>query len=108
VAAALAMALAVSSMHYTGMAAIRVAPSDVVRSLPGVSPVSLLVPISLLACLLLVGLFYALAGMSINAESDLGRSRLPLTPPSPSPHGYAVPPSVGLADRYRGSHSAPG
>ncbi len=84
VAAALAMALAVSSMHYTGMAAVRVTPLESVRNLPGVSPVTMLVPIAALGCLLLVGLFYSMAGVSVNAESDLRRSALPLRQPPPS------------------------
>jgi NO-binding membrane sensor protein with MHYT domain len=75
VLAALAMAFAVSSMHYTGMAAARVTaiPNDE-HALSGASPFTLLVPIVVLAGLLLCGLFYAMAGMSLNdRHNDLSR-----------------------------------
>jgi NO-binding membrane sensor protein with MHYT domain len=75
VLAALAMALAVSSMHYTGMAAARVSatPGDE-HVLHGASPFALLVPIVVLAGLLLCGLFYGMAGMTLNDKhNDLSR-----------------------------------
>jgi len=69
VIAAAAMGLAISSMHYTGMAAVEVRPSEVVHPLHGSTPFTLLVPISMLASILIFGLFYAMAGMSIRDQT---------------------------------------
>jgi NO-binding membrane sensor protein with MHYT domain len=90
VVAALAMALAVCSMHYTAMAAVRVEPSEVVRNLPGVSPVTLAVPILAVACLLVVGIFYSLAGRPDETGSK-ARHRAPAHAAEPESLPVRVP-----------------
>jgi NO-binding membrane sensor protein with MHYT domain len=110
VVAALAMALAVSSMHYTGMAAARVtAVPDDEHALTGASPFALLVPIVLLSGLLICGLFFAMAGMTLNdRHNDLSRID-PAVPvpalPVPASAGISPPPRRGaVAFQPRGRH----
>ena len=71
VVAAAAMGIAICSMHYTGMASVEVYPSEDVHPLHGSTPFTLLVPISMLASILIFGLFYAMAGMSIRDQTEL-------------------------------------
>jgi NO-binding membrane sensor protein with MHYT domain len=57
---ALVMGVAVSGMHYTGMAAMRVHLHDAVGPLGGSTAAGLLLPIVLLVVLVIIGLTYAL------------------------------------------------
>lgn len=66
--AAALMGVAVCAMHYTGMAAVRVEIDKDITSIPGVSPFSLLVPISILACIVITALAYSTIGVSLQKE----------------------------------------
>jgi NO-binding membrane sensor protein with MHYT domain len=69
VAAAVVMAVAVCGMHYTAMAAMRVDLFESGRgSVEGISPISLLVPITLLASAALVGM--AFSGLKAMTEEE--------------------------------------
>jgi NO-binding membrane sensor protein with MHYT domain len=70
VGAALLMGAAVCSMHYTGMAAIRVKLSPESSVVEGVSPFVLLMPISILACVVITALAYATVGFSVHQENE--------------------------------------
>jgi NO-binding membrane sensor protein with MHYT domain len=73
VAAAMLMGAAVCSMHYTGMSAISVKLSSETAAVQGVSPFVLLLPISILACVVITVLAYATIGFSVqmeNAQTD--------------------------------------
>ena len=69
VGAALLMGVAVCSMHYTGMAAIRVEVHAVAGDVGGTSPFGLLAPISVLACVVITALAYASVGLSVRQEN---------------------------------------
>jgi NO-binding membrane sensor protein with MHYT domain len=71
VGAALLMGVAVCSMHYTGMAAIRIklAP-ETTAPVEGVGAFVLLMPISLLACVVITALAYATVGFSVHQENQ--------------------------------------
>ncbi len=93
VLAAAAMGIAVCSMHYTGMAAVEVRPSETIHPLHGSTPFTLLVPISMLASILIFGVFYAMAGMSIRDHS----TGAPLALPAPAEQRESspwAPPSI--------------
>jgi NO-binding membrane sensor protein with MHYT domain len=80
VAAALVMAAAITGMHYTGMAAVRVELGDPVGDVAGVSPLLLIIPITLLtAGALLAVSFTALQALT---EEELAAS--PVGPPRPT------------------------
>lgn len=69
VGAAFVMAIAVCGMHYTGMAAMRVELFETGFSrVEGISPISLLVPITLLASAALVGM--AFSGLKAMTEEE--------------------------------------
>jgi NO-binding membrane sensor protein with MHYT domain len=70
VGAALLMGAAVCSMHYTGMAAIRVRLAPESTLVEGVSPFVLLMPISILACVVITALAYATVGFSVHQENE--------------------------------------
>jgi NO-binding membrane sensor protein with MHYT domain len=70
VGAALLMAAAVCSMHYTGMAAIRVRLLPESTQVDGVSPFVLLMPISILACVVITALAYATVGFQVHHENQ--------------------------------------
>jgi NO-binding membrane sensor protein with MHYT domain len=70
VGAALLMGAAVCSMHYTGMSAIRVHLTPDASIVEGVSPFVLLMPISILACVVITALAYATVGFSVNRENE--------------------------------------
>jgi NO-binding membrane sensor protein with MHYT domain len=70
VGAALLMAAAVCSMHYTGMAAIRVKLIPETLQVEGVSPFVLLMPISILACVVITALAYATVGFQVHRENE--------------------------------------
>jgi NO-binding membrane sensor protein with MHYT domain len=69
VGAATLMGAAVCSMHYTGMAAIRVNLSPEAGAIEGVDPFALLIPISILACVVITVLAYATVGLSVQREN---------------------------------------
>lgn len=78
--AALLMGLAVCSMHYTGMSAMRVRVQPVDSVVPGVGPFVLLLPICVAACVVLSMLAYATVSFSVRRENlredaQLTRSR---------------------------------
>jgi NO-binding membrane sensor protein with MHYT domain len=70
IGAALLMGAAVCSMHYTGMAAIRVTLAADSGAVEGVSPFVLLMPISILACVVITALAYATVGFSVHKENE--------------------------------------
>ncbi len=70
VGAALLMGAAVCSMHYTAMAAIRVKLVQETTMVEGVSPFVLLMPISILACVVITALAYATVGFTVNQENE--------------------------------------
>jgi NO-binding membrane sensor protein with MHYT domain len=69
VAAAALLAIAMCSMHYTGMAALSAQTDGVDGPVDGLSPFVLLGPISVLACVLISALAYTMAGFSIRREN---------------------------------------
>jgi NO-binding membrane sensor protein with MHYT domain len=69
VGAALLMGAAVCSMHYTGMSAIRVTLSPEANGIEGVDPFALLIPISILACVVITVLAFATVGLSVQREN---------------------------------------
>jgi NO-binding membrane sensor protein with MHYT domain len=69
VGAALLMGVAVCSMHYTGMSAVRVYLVEIESPVRGMSPFELLAPISILACVVISSLAYATVGFSIHQEN---------------------------------------
>jgi NO-binding membrane sensor protein with MHYT domain len=70
IGAALLMGAAVCSMHYTGMASIRVELAHDTTIVEGVSPFVLLMPISILACVVITTLAYATVGFSVHRENQ--------------------------------------
>jgi NO-binding membrane sensor protein with MHYT domain len=70
IGAAAIMALAVSGMHYTGMAAVRVHLTGGTRVVDGVNPLALLVPITVLTIATLLGL--VLSSMTMMADDEPG------------------------------------
>nr|WP_275941324.1 MHYT domain-containing protein [Planosporangium flavigriseum] len=85
VGAALLMAVAVCSMHYTGMSAIRVRLAPEGGTIEGVSPLVLLMPISIMACVVITALAYATVGLSVQRENRRGVE---------VPDAIAAPPST--------------
>lgn len=69
IAAAMLMAVAVCSMHYTGMAAVRIELSTEPAS-GGMGAFELLAPIAVLACVLISSLAYATVGFTVRREND--------------------------------------
>jgi NO-binding membrane sensor protein with MHYT domain len=78
-AAALVMAAAITGMHYTGMAAVRVKLGDSASDVAGVSPLLLIIPITLLtAGALLAVSFTALQALTEEElAAPLAEPRLP-------------------------------
>jgi hypothetical protein len=70
VGAALLMGAAVCVMHYTGMSAIRVQLAPETTTIEGVGPFALLMPISILACVVITALAYATVGLSVQRENE--------------------------------------
>lgn len=71
VAAAVLMAIAVCSMHYTGMAAVRIELSNDMPPISGgMGAFELLAPIAVLACVLISCLAYATVGFTVRREND--------------------------------------
>jgi NO-binding membrane sensor protein with MHYT domain len=98
VAAAMLMGAAVCSMHYTGMSAISVKLSAETAAVQGVSPFVLLLPISILACVVITVLAYATIGFSVqmeNAQTDEAADELaaplPGQIPSQSSDRWQIP-----------------
>jgi NO-binding membrane sensor protein with MHYT domain len=69
VAAALLMAVAVCTMHYTGMSAVRVELSPEVAPVEGMGAFELLAPIAVLACVMISALAYATVGFTVRQEN---------------------------------------
>jgi NO-binding membrane sensor protein with MHYT domain len=69
VGAGLLMAIAICSMHYTGMAAVRVHLNAQFSQVAGVGPFALLLPISILACIVITALAYSTVGFSVQREN---------------------------------------
>jgi NO-binding membrane sensor protein with MHYT domain len=69
VAAALIMAIAVCSMHYTGMLAIRVRLTDPGTRVHGLEPFELLAPIAVIASIMIMGLAYATVNTTPRQEA---------------------------------------
>jgi NO-binding membrane sensor protein with MHYT domain len=97
VASALVMGVAVSGMHYTGMAAMTVHMSDAGSALSGSTPFGLLLPIVLLVIFVIMGLFYAV----LSAPTDEDRAgaayldaRLTGQPADTAPAVNAPPPAA--------------
>nr|WP_275941574.1 MHYT domain-containing protein [Planosporangium mesophilum] len=70
VGAAALMGAAVCSMHYVGMSAIQVRLAPETAVIEGVSPLVLLLPISILACVVIAVLAYATVGFSTDRADD--------------------------------------
>ncbi|GAA0961017.1 MHYT domain-containing signal sensor [Virgisporangium aurantiacum] len=68
VGAALIMAVAVCSMHYTGMLAIRVRLTDPGARVEGLETFELLAPIAIIACVMIMGLAYATVSSTPSME----------------------------------------
>lgn len=80
VAAALLMAVAVCSMHYTGMSAVQVRLDPMAPPVTGMGAFELLAPIAVLACVMISSLAYSTVGFTVrreNAEEEalLARAR---------------------------------
>jgi NO-binding membrane sensor protein with MHYT domain len=69
VAAALLMAVAVCSMHYTGMSAVQVELNADVPPVEGMGAFELLAPIAVLACVMISSLAYATVGFTVRQEN---------------------------------------
>jgi NO-binding membrane sensor protein with MHYT domain len=67
--ASLIMAFAVSGMHYTAMAAVRVSLHTANSPLEGISPILLIVPITAISAIALIGLVFVT--LSTSGETDL-------------------------------------
>jgi len=97
VAAGLVMGVAVSGMHYTGMAAMRVQLHEVGEPLSGATAISLIVPMTVLVILVVIGLGYAVlaapteedrAGIAYVDERMARRLARPAPPPPPASSGF--------------------
>jgi NO-binding membrane sensor protein with MHYT domain len=69
--ASVIFALAVCTMHYTGMAALQVHSTGTERVPAGVNPVSMLVPIIVIAILALLAMLFAGLGMMSDGDTAL-------------------------------------
>ena len=69
VAAAGIMAVAACGTHYTVMAAVRIDAAPVTGEIQGASPLDLLIPVCVLACLLLSVLVYTTVGFSVRQNT---------------------------------------
>jgi NO-binding membrane sensor protein with MHYT domain len=69
VAAALLMAIAVCSMHYTGMSAVQVELDPGAPPVDGLGAFELLAPIAILACVMISTLAYATVGSTVRQEN---------------------------------------
>lgn len=67
--AAVLMALAACSAHYTVMAAVRIDPTPVTTAVPGVTLFSMLTPVCVLACVLLCGLAFCTVAFSVRPDT---------------------------------------
>jgi NO-binding membrane sensor protein with MHYT domain len=70
VSGALLMAVAVCSMHYTGMAGVRIQLSTDQPVGSGMGAFELLAPIAVLACVMISSLAYATVGFTVRREND--------------------------------------
>jgi NO-binding membrane sensor protein with MHYT domain len=69
VAAALLMAVAVCSMHYTGMAAVQIELDPGAPPVGGMGAFELLAPVAVLACVMISALAYATVGFTVRHEN---------------------------------------
>jgi NO-binding membrane sensor protein with MHYT domain len=69
VAAAILMAVAVCSMHYTGMAAVQIELDPGAPPVEGMGAFELLAPIAVLACVMISSLAYATVGFTVRHEN---------------------------------------
>jgi NO-binding membrane sensor protein with MHYT domain len=76
VSAALIMAVAVCSMHYTAMSAVRIELHEPHGPVQGTSPAVLLIPIFVLASVVISTLAYSTVGISIHRETARAEARL--------------------------------
>ncbi len=76
VSAALIMAVAVCSMHYTAMSAVRIELHEPNGPVLGASPTALLVPIFVLASVVISTLAYSTVGISIHRETARAEASL--------------------------------
>jgi NO-binding membrane sensor protein with MHYT domain len=81
VGASLIMAIAVCSMHYTGMRAIQVRLTDPGARVHGLEAFELLAPIAIIACVMILGLAYAAVSTTARTEvaPDASRHSVPAT-----------------------------
>ena len=91
------MAVAVTAMHYTGMAALRVKLSTVGHPVPGVSSVTLLVPIFIFVIVVAVALGYAM----LNSPSEQDAATLDDINARYSGAHVRQPSSVPLTSAFR-------
>ncbi|WP_105973899.1 MHYT domain-containing protein [Streptomyces geranii] len=110
VGASLVMGLAVSGMHYTGMAALRVHVHISSGSPAGDSPATLLAPLMVgpLAFLLLAGVVVVFDPMTVMGKPDRrpadNKPGIPAHPAVPHP-GRRTPPQAGRQHGHRGSRT---
>ncbi|WP_055533586.1 MHYT domain-containing protein [Streptomyces graminilatus] len=110
VGASLVMGLAVSGMHYTGMAALRVHLHGGPGSPEGTSSAGLLAPLMIgpLAFLLLAGVVVLLDPLVVMGKPGRGpadnKPGIPAHPAVPRP-GRRLPQSPGRSHEYRGSRT---
>ncbi|MEU6225838.1 MHYT domain-containing protein [Streptomyces sp. NPDC047042] len=110
VGASLVMGLAVSGMHYTGMAALRVHLHTAPGSPEGASPATLLAPLMIgpLAFLLLAGVVVLFDPLMVKGKPDLraaeNKPGIPAHPPVPHP-GRRLPPGARQRHGHQGSRT---
>jgi NO-binding membrane sensor protein with MHYT domain len=103
--AALIMGVAVCGMHYTGMAAMHVYLRDDSNGyVAGISPLLLIVPITLLTSAALIGL--TLNALQAMTEEEFAGVTHKTPPPSAS-DAYTFTPPPAVTDRRRRSRKAP-
>lgn len=102
-ASALVMGIAVNGMHFTGMSAMSVRPTDPSATLTGATGANLLIPIGLLVIFGVLGLAYTLmaaptdedrAGAAYLASRQNPAARPSDQPPNQSPAVAAPPPAA--------------
>ncbi len=79
VSAAAIMSVAVCAMHYSAMTTIRVQLDPAVSFIRGVDPLSLLVPVIVLSCLIVTALAYSTVGLSMDRESAEAEEQMDMT-----------------------------
>jgi NO-binding membrane sensor protein with MHYT domain len=103
VGAAMLIAVAVCSMHYTAMGAVRVRLTETPVPQDAVRPFVLLAPISVFACFMITAMAYATVGFSVRQEN---RREEEFLAQARDEHQTAAMPSARLA-RHRPASSGP-